>query len=256
MNIQLIITKTLAGAGLLLVCSACFPARAALPPTETPLPSPSATATIVWFPPTPTYTPFPTVAPSPTAELRGGLGDLLLEDDFSDAAPWSTSSDDNASVTVASGRINLILNSADDYVLSTRTSQNFLDFYVEITATPNFCHGEDEYGLIIRDLDGDHYRLALSCDGRVKVDRSYNGLSRQAGWLESGAIPSVAPSSSRLAVWAVGSEMRFFVNDLYLFTVTDSLLYKGTIGVFVHTAGQDDVSVSFSDLKVWGVDGN
>jgi len=193
------------------------------------------------------------VVASPTSDLRSDIGDLLLADDFSDAAPWSTSSDDNASVTVTNGRINLILKSSDDYVLSTRTSQNFLDFYAEITATPSLCHGEDEYGLIIRDLDGDHYRLALSCDGRVKVDRSYNGLSRQAGWLESGAIPSVAPSSSRLAVWAVGSQMHFFVNDLYLFTITDSLLYKGTIGVFVHTSGEGDVSVSFSDLKVWAV---
>ncbi len=224
-------------------------------PTATPLPLPTDTPTIVWFPSTATSTLFPTLEVSPTPDLRSGVGELLLEDNFSAASTsaWSIRSDNVASVTVSKGSINLSLKSADDYLLSTRNEPVVGDFYAEITAIPNFCHGEDEYGLIVRDLDGDHYRLALSCDGRVKVDRYYRGLSPQTGWLQSAVIPDVMPSSSRLQIWAAGRQMRFFVNDLYLFTVTDSLLYKGTIGVFVHTAGEGDVSVSFSDLKVWAV---
>jgi hypothetical protein len=244
---------TLLAGVLLLLCSACFVSVTPPAPTATPLPSPTETPTIIWFPPTPTFTPYPTVAVSPTANLRNGVGELLLEDDFSDPAAWSTSSDNEASAAVSNGSINLSLKSADDYLLSTRSGPVFGDFYAEITANPNFCHGEDEYGFIVRDLNGDHYRLVLSCDGRVKVDRFYRGLSRQAGWLQSAVIPDVMPSSSRLQIWAAGSQMRFFVNDIYLFSITDNLLYQGTIGVFVHTAGEGDVSVSFSDLKVWAV---
>jgi hypothetical protein len=48
--------------------------------------------------------------------------------------------------------------------------------------------------------------------------------------------------------------MLFFVNDLYLFSVTDTQIFKGNVGVFVHTAGEGDVSVSFSDLQVWRVE--
>lgn len=177
-----------------------------------------------------------------------------MEDDLSDASVWSLSSANDASSSVANGRINLSLKSSKTSLITTRSGPVFTDFYAEITASPNFCHGEDEYGLIIRDLEGDHYRFALSCDGRVKVDRYYgDSLSRQVGWLQSGAIPSVSPSTSLLQVWAAGSQLRFFVNDLYLFSVTDSLLYKGTIGVFVYTSGEGDVSVSFSNLKVWVV---
>jgi hypothetical protein len=178
----------------------------------------------------------------------------MLEDNFEDSAAWSTTTSKDASATIANGRLNLVLNQRDSTLLTTRNTPTFTNFYVEITANPNYCKGEDEYGLVVRNLDGDHYRLALSCDGRAKVDRVRNGLSRQAGWLESRAVPSVAPSSSRLAVWAAGSQMHFFVNDLYLFSITDSLLFKGNIGVFVHTSGEDDVSVSFSNLQVWAVE--
>ena len=65
--------------------------------------------------------------------------------------------------------------------------------------------------------------------------------------------PSLAPAEVRLGVWANGSELRFFVNDVYLFSVTDSLLYRGGVGVFVRSSGEGDVSVSFSDLRVWEV---
>lgn len=235
--------------------AACLVAPQPELPTETPEASPTATETPVWFPPTPTASPFPTAVVSPTADLRVGVGELLVEDDFSDAALWSTSTDNNAAASISNGRLNLSLKSTKSYLITTRITPSFMDFYAEVTASPNFCHGEDEYGLIVRSLDGNHYRFALSCDGRAKVDRYYNNsLSRQAGWVTSGAIPALAPSTSKLAVWAGGGQMHFFVNDFYLFTITDSLLYKGNIGVFVHTSGEDDASVSFSNLKVWRVE--
>lgn len=245
------IVRMLAAVAFLL--SGCIVSSQASLPTLTLEPSPTITDTPVWFPATSTPTPFPTEAVTPTTDLRTGVGDLLFEDLFDDESLWSTSSDNDASATISNGRLNLVLKDRDSVLLTTRNAPTLTNFYAEITATPNFCKGQDEYGLVVRALDGDHYRFALSCDGRAKVDRMRNGLSRQAGWLTSGAIPSVTPSSSRLAVWAAGSQMHFFVNGLYLFSVTDSLLYKGTIGVFVHTAGEGDVSVSFSNLQVWVV---
>lgn len=218
-------------------------------------PDATATATTVWFPATATPSPFPTPVVNPTADMRPGVGELLLEDSFEDEAVWTTSSDADASAQVANGRLSLVLKSTRSYLVSTRSGPVFQNFYAEITATTNFCQGDDEYGLIVRALDGDHFRFALSCDGRAKVDRFVSGgLTRQVGWVSSGAIPSLAPSSTRLAVWAAGSQMHFFVNGFYLFSVTDSQLFRGTVGAFVHTASDRDVSVGFSDLQVWQVD--
>ena len=223
-------------------------------PSETPTLAPSATPTTQWFPPTPTASPFPTANATPTPDQRPGIGELLLEDDFSEAEVWTTGRDDEGVVMVSGGTIYLGLNAGGSYLFSTRTSPVFRDFYVELTASPTLCRGEDEYGLLIRGRDGDHYRFALSCDGRAKVDRYLGGsLSRQAGWVQNQSIPSVIPGNSRLGVWASGSQLHFFVNDLFLFSVNDTQLYLGTIGVYAHTSGAGDISVSFSDLQVWAV---
>jgi len=67
----------------------------------------------------------------------------------------------------------------------------------------------------------------------------------------SGAIPPGAPSNSQLAVWAVGKEMRFFANGEHLFTVYEPTLPSGGIGVFARASGEDDVTVSYSNLVVY-----
>jgi hypothetical protein len=69
----------------------------------------------------------------------------------------------------------------------------------------------------------------------------------------SGAVPPGAPSISRLAVYAQGKEMRFYINDLYQFTVRDGTMLKGTISVFARAAGEDTMTVNFSDLDVYEV---
>src|SRR5688572_4877339 len=61
------------------------------------------TATIVWFPPTSTWTPFPTPIASPTLEALPGLGVDTFSDDFSKAQDWQgakTESDGSNSVIV------------------------------------------------------------------------------------------------------------------------------------------------------------
>ncbi len=249
MHRTLILTTSIA---LVLLLSACRVVINPASPTEEPTALPTATATIEWFPATQTPTPFSTPDFTPTPNYRPNIGELIFEDDFSDETLWTTDASGDGAVTVSGGNIHLALNARRSYLFSTRTAPVLGDFYAEITASTSFCRGEDEYGLIVRNTeDGDHYRFALSCDGRAKVDR-YQGssLSRQAGWVTNRVVPGFAPSSVRLAVWAQSGQLNFFVNDLYLFSVNDTQFYRGTIGVFAHTSGDEDVSVSFKNLQV------
>jgi hypothetical protein len=64
-------------------------------------------------------------------------------------------------------------------------------------------------------------------------------------------VPPGAPSSSRLAVSAVGEEMSFFVNGKFQFTVSDPSISEGSIGVFARSMKENAVTVNFSELEVY-----
>jgi hypothetical protein len=219
-----------------------------------PFPSqtPSPTATIVWFPPTATPTPFLTPIIAPTQEYRPGIGDVILEDDFSSSGAWTTGQSPSASVAFGKNELTIAIAQPGGYGNSVRQEPILSDFYLEITASPTLCRGSDEYGVLFRvNSSADFYRFSLSCDGRARLDKLLGGVaSSPQPWMESGVIPVGAPSISRLAAWVQGSEMRFFVNDFFLFSVKDPMLPTGLIGVFARSGEDTAVTVNFSDLVV------
>ena len=233
--------------------SGCSVASTPLPspePTLTPLPTGTPTATIVWFPPTATFTPFPTQVISPTLDVSLPIGDLLFEDDFSDPSPWLLSQSETASVALGNNALTLALDQPDGYLYTLRKNPLLKNFYLEITASPSLCRREDEYGLLLRVSKSlDFFRFSLSCDGHVRLDKYVNGkASSPVPRSLSGAFPPGAPISSRLAVWAKGKEMRFYINNQYQFTVKDPTLLEGSLGFFIRSAGENALTVSFSDL--------
>ncbi|MBC7875708.1 MAG: hypothetical protein H7Y59_00940 [Anaerolineales bacterium] len=219
-------------------------------PTETPLP----TSTIVWFPPsaTPTLGVFATNPPTP--EKRPGLSTTFLTDDFSDPSLWDIASSDQASAKVESNRITLAVQS-QVYMASLRRELFIDNYYAEITARPSLCRGEDSYGLHIRANGGTYYRYALSCNGTTYLDRLSNGtkLTLQKP-IPSGDVPPGAPGEVRIGVWAVGKDIRLFLNGRYQFSIIDPSFPIGTIGVFVNSSGNTATVVSFSDLVIKEVD--
>lgn len=228
-----------------------LPTQTQLPPSQTPTP------TIVWFPPTATFTPFPTAAVTPTVDLLMGLGDVIFQDDFSEASAWNLVEDPGGSVALGKNELSIVIQKNKTYLYSIRAEPVFSDFYLEITASPTFCRDKDEYGVLVRVSPTlDYYRYSLSCDGYVRLDRLVNGsASSPQTWVWSASVPPGAPSSSVVGVWAVGSEMRFFVNRQYQFTVRDPLLSSGSVGIFARSASDKPVTVSFSNLIIYEVTG-
>jgi hypothetical protein len=70
----------------------------------------------------------------------------------------------------------------------------------------------------------------------------------------SGDAPPGAPGEVRIGIWANDSEMRFFLNGRFQFSITDPSSPSGAFGVFARGAGDTPVSVIFSDLIVYDVD--
>ena len=219
--------------------------------TETPQP----TATIDWFPAsaTPTLGALSTQKP-PTPEMRPGIGATTLTDDFSDPSLWDTATSDQASAEIDNNRLNLSAQSKV-YMISLRHDLIASDYYTEITARPGLCRGDDSYGLLIRANAMSHYRFSLSCNGTVSAER-INGRKLEVLQipLPSGDVPRGAPGEVRIGVWAVGAEMRVFLNGRYQFSINNPNFPSGTIGVFVNSAGETPVIVSFSRLSLQEVD--
>jgi hypothetical protein len=242
---------------LALVLTACIPAPQLTPlPTETAIPSETATPTVVWFPPTSTWTPIPTVESTPTPELRPGIGEIVIREDFSTAEGWTLGPMPQGSAGLGVNELTLAITQPKGYLSSVSEGLFLTDLYAEITVSPSICSGMDEYGMLVRyEAPGYFYRFSLSCNGQVRLDRIIGGTAGSPQpWLPSASVPSAAPSSSRLGVWIKGKEMRFFVNDEFQFEVHDSYLNGGTLGVFARSAGETAVTVSFSDLVVYRVE--
>ncbi|MCE7905966.1 MAG: hypothetical protein DYG87_09225 [Anaerolineae bacterium CFX3] len=236
---------------LLAACSALDrkPPGAAtpVPPTATPLPSP----TPVWFPPTDTPTPSAATLPTATPDWSPGLGKVLYTDDFTDPANWSNGKD-----YLINGRLTLAAE-PDVYRMSLHQDLLVENFYAEIAASLNLCRGAGEYGFLVRAAPTAYYRFGLNCNGEIKADRVVNGTRAPLKLpVFSSDAPRGVPARVRIAVWAVGRELRFFLNDHYQFSVDDPVLPNGSLGVYVRAAADSPVTVSFSDLVVRQVNAN
>lgn len=239
---------------LVFFLASCLPTTPLpLQPTETSTPSPTASPTIIWFPPTATNTPLPTVATTPTQEQLPGLGPTLLRENFSSLESWVIGNPGSGTVALGIQEITLAITIPRSYLYSYRTDPVLDNFYAEITANPSLCAGMDEYGVLFRyNSPVDFYRFSMSCDGRTRLDKLVGGTaSSPQPWLESVSVPRVAPSSSRIGIRAVGSEMQFYINDELQFGVKDRILSSGFIGVFARSAGENALTISFSDLVIY-----
>ena len=219
------------------------------PPTPTPFLSP----TVVWFPPTETPTPSVlTTLSTATPNFMPGLGKILYSDDFTDPEKWSDLNTDY----VRDGRLTLA-SSAGVYLMSLNQELLVSDFYAEIIAHLNLCRAADEYGILVRAIPTSYYRFTVTCSGDINADRIINRARTPLKLPYSTMVaPRGSPSEVKIAIWAVGKEMRFFLNNFYQFSVSDPVMPSGSLGFFVRASENSPVTISFSDLIVRAINPN
>lgn len=253
--IKLLGVRAAAGLALLIILLAgCVPAgEAVVLPTETAAPLLTPTATTVWFPPTATTTPYRDLPhPSPTPQPTLQIGNPLLEDNFSKTGPWSLASSPAGSIAYGKQEISIALSEARASLTSFREQPVLSDYYLEITAEPRLCRGTDMYGVLFRVLsEGDFYRLVINCSGQMRVERVANGsASVVLDWIVSDQIPPETPGAYRLGIYAVGSDLRFYVNGRYQFGRREPVFKEGGLGLFARSMGDNAVTIGFYDLVV------
>ena len=243
------------GVGVISACSGFVPEPTQIIPTDTATVTPTITATIVWFPPTETPTSIPTRIVEPTAEMKPGIGEDILSDGFGDQLQWRTGNYAAGNVVHVDQSVILAVQQSKGFLISFLNEPLFDQFDLKVTTTVNLCKGEDAYGVLIRAAsDWDYYRFLINCDGNARAERIRNSQTLPLqDWTPTGIIPG-APVTNRLEIWANGNEMRFFVNDVYIFSVKDPVFTNGQIGLFARSAGETALTVNYSKLVVSALD--
>lgn len=236
--------------GLLSACSVLEAPTVEPYPTPTATETPVQTPTRIWFPPSATSPAQAFATYTATPEMRPGLGDTTLRDSFTDAAFWDTAAANEGSASVDRNRLTLAVQ-PQTYIFSLRRYLDVANFYAEVTARPSLCRGDDSYGVLVRANAVAYYRFALYCNGMVGAERvRFSNRMVLQEPTPSGDAPPGAPGEVRIGVWAVGTELRLFLNGRFQFAVNDASYGTGTLGFFASSAGDTPVTINFTDLTI------
>lgn len=240
----------------LLGLAACTvqPSSSALLSSPTPTVTLTPTRTPVWFPPTDTPTPIPTATPVPTLEMRPGVGEVVLADDFS-GTNWQTGETEAGRITLSRGELTLAVTAEKGVLTSLRSGTLPGDGYLEITVQASLCRPQDVYGVLVRAISPrDGYRILFNCGGSLRAERLKDGkIALLQDWTPVAGLPSgLLPA--RLGVWMAGQDLRLFVNDVYQFSLRDPVWTEGSIGAYARAAGSSPLTVTFSTLEVRALD--
>lgn len=245
----------------LMVLSGCdfLPAEATITPTLTATQTETPTPTVDWFPatPTPTQVPMPSPTPQPTLEdLRTGLIDLIVADDFTDQDLWETR---QSSVgNIAYGVQNLTLAVSSPNTSLTSLSQHNLpeDFYLEITIQSTLCQPPDQSGVLFWYLSGsDYHRLLIDCSGQVRLELIQGGQSFVLQDWETARNAQPGPlATNRLGLWVSRGQFQLYNNDVLLFNRNVATNRSGGLGLFARTISGSTMTVRFSDLQIYSIE--
>lgn len=216
----------------------------------------TATATIDWFPSTSTLTQAViTAQPSITTTLEPppSLGSLIFKDNFSDKSLWLAGQFQAGIIAYGDQELSLAISQAGGVLISTRKEPAGDNFYLMVTATPSLCLSDDYYGVQFREADeGDFYRYVVSCSGKIRLERWKGGVGLLLlDWTPSAQAFPNNQRTYQLGVWAVGSQLKIYLNNVLQFSTTDSSVASGGWALYARSMGKTAVTISFSNLSVY-----
>jgi hypothetical protein len=227
-----------------------------LTPTSSAIPTLilTDTPTTNWFPPTFTPTLFNTPLPSTaTPAPPPPVGSLIYQDDFTHQGLWTTGEFTVGAIAYGNGELSLAISQPKGVLISPRAEPALSDFYLEVTAIPSLCLDGDNYGIQFRMASpSDYYRFIVSCNGQVRLERLKGGLGQVLhDWSASAQALPNNTGTYKLGVWAVGNDIRLYIDNVLQFSVSDASLSSGGLGLYARSMGDTAVTVSFANLAVY-----
>jgi hypothetical protein len=251
-------------------------ATATLPPADVPSATPPPVLDTVAPPPSETPAPTDTVEPSPTPSPIGvevsptpavpatpdpneAVGDIIYQDALDGSGRWFWTFADEVSsfgVDAARGQVKAVMSQTGSGWRFTISPDNLRigSQQVRLTALPETCAENDEYGLMFRAsadeaFNYSMYLFKLRCGGAARLDLIQGTQTTPlVDWTQSPAIETGPGVTNQLMVWMAGSEFRFYVNERYLFSAQDAALSDGFYGLYIYDRTAGGATVYFDDL--------
>lgn len=184
----------------------------------------------------------------------GGSGGKQLpwSDDFSDpTSGWQAESDISAEVGYHEGAMRVLIKSPNRLAWAS-TGREFSDFHLVVDAAQVAGPDDNEYGVLVRMEDTDHfYRFSISGDGYYMVSK-YDGETWEplsGDWALSDAIQT-GVATNLLEVVCQGATMTLFVNGVRLTQLDDVDYAQGDVALYAGAFFEPEVEVHFDNLRV------
>ena len=186
-------------------------------------------------------------------------GSVLYQDDFSSGLATGWDPDVSADWSVVGGEYRAYQSrpSESNSMVSTYGGRTFSDFTYEVKMKLGASTGRARYMLFRATADfdraplyqGSGYAFGLD-DTSYYIFKTSNGtFTELKGWTTSGYINS-SLSWNTLKVTASGSSFTFYINGNYVYSLTDSSLSSGRIGMSGYTRPDEITTHYFDDVVV------
>jgi hypothetical protein len=186
--------------------------------------------------------------------LAGTVEDyeLTYEDDFSNpSSGWDDAFDRYTTKQYGNNKYYIEITTSN-LVAWGLANRNVADFRLEVDAAQEAGPNNNGYGVLFRLQDRDNfYRFDVSGDGFFLLSKFNSGeWVTLVPWTASSAI-NVGQAANRLAVEAIGSQIRVYANDSLLAEVEDDTITEGNFGFFASTFSEPNLTISFDDISLW-----
>lgn len=184
----------------------------------------------------------------------GDEGALLFQESFTlgEMAEWDLERDALGQTSIQDGQLFIDLNAPNIMQFATLPDMPFADFTLEVDARQLRGDLGNSYGVLLRMQDNTQfYRFEITGNGMYMIERrnADGSWTRYVDtWTDHPAINQGLNVSNTLRVEADGAEMKFFVNDVLIQEIQDSLYVSGTIALNAGTFIQPNMQVAFDNL--------
>jgi hypothetical protein len=189
-------------------------------------------------------------------------GEVVLEDDFSDATSgWSTKDTDISRTSYENSELHVLIKEAGWTTYSVydpAVDDTFGDLYLSVDAwLVAVPEAGGEYGVVVRrDDQEDYYQFLISQNGFYKIRKhSADEWTTLVDWVKTDVVNQGVDNVNHFGALCVESDLVFFLNGVFLDHVEDTSFTSGQIGLMAGSYnGGGGVHAVFDDLVVYRIE--